>query len=229
MASNKIQLSPTLISMDWKRLQESLQESEKSGADYLHYDVGDSYFSPEFGMPLHLIEKITEQTKLPLDLHLMVEEPRRIFEKLPPPPSRVAIHYEACRNLHRDLVTLRQLGYQPGLALNPGTNLDLIEYVIEEIDYALIMTSNPGFPDQKMTPQVLRKIERLRDWSDESNRSLQIAVDGDVSLENTTKLVAAGVEFLTLPQNVLEDASKLTEAIEAGLTPNAGKPTSSSL
>jgi len=91
------------------------------------------------------------------------------------------------------------------------------------------MTSNPGFPDQKMTPQVLRKIERLRDWSDESNRSLQIAVDGDVSLENTTKLVAAGVEFLTLPQNVLEDASKLTEAIEAGLTPNAGKPTSSSL
>tara|TARA_B100001123_G_scaffold448064_1_gene607693 strand:- start:4339 stop:4986 length:648 start_codon:yes stop_codon:yes gene_type:complete len=215
--------------MDWGRLEKNLKQSEDAGADYLHYDVGDSYFSPEFGMPLHLVEKITEQTKLPLDLHLMVEEPRRIFEYLPPPPSRVAIHYEACRNLHRDLVALRQLGHRPGLALNPGTNLDLIEYVIEEIDYALIMTSNPGFPDQKMTPQVLRKIERLRDWRDQSGRTLQIAVDGDVSLDNVTELVAAGAELLTLPQNVLEDASKLTEAIEASLSPDTGNPASSSL
>jgi ribulose-phosphate 3-epimerase len=215
--------------MDWGKLGKSLEESVNAGADYLHYDVGDSYFSPEFGMPLHLVEKITSQTHLPLDLHLMVEEPRRIFEWLPSSPTRVTIHYEACRNLHRDLVALRQFGHRPGLALNPGTNLDLIEYVIEEIDYALIMTSNPGFPDQKMTPQVLRKIERLRDWRDESGRSLQIAVDGDVSLDNVTELVTAGAELLTLPQNVLEDASKLTEAIEASLTPGTGKPASSSL
>ena len=215
--------------MDWGRLEKNLKESEDAGADYLHYDVGDSYFSPEFGMPLHLVEKITSQTDLPLDFHLMVEEPRRIFEWLPSSPTRVTIHYEACRNLHRDLVALRQLGHRPGLALNPGTNLDLIEYVIEEIDYALIMTSNPGFPDQKMTPQVLRKIERLRDWRDESGRTLQIAVEGNVSLDNVTELVTAGAELLTLPQNVLEDASKLTEAIEAGLTPDAGEAASFSL
>ena len=136
-----------------------------------------------------------------------------------------------CRPTDEDdfLVSLRQLGHRPGLALNPGTNLDLIEYVIEEIDYALIMTSNPGFPDQKMTPQVLRKIERLRDWRDESGRSLQIAVDGDVSLDNATELVAAGAQLLTLPQNALEDASKLTEVIEAGLSPDSEKPAAPSL
>ena len=214
--------------MDWRRLQDSLEGCQKAGADYLHYDIGDSYFSPEFGMPLHLVEKITEQTTLQLDLHLMVEEPRRIFEWLPSSPARVAIHYEACRNLHRDLVTLRQQGHQPGLALNPGTNLDLIEYVIEEIDYALIMTSNPGFPGQKMTPQVLQKIERLRDWRNESGRSLQIAVDGDVSLENITELVSAGAEFLTLSKNVLEDASQLANAIEAGVSSDSRKSSSPS-
>lgn len=215
--------------MDWGHLAKSIEGIESAGADYLHFDVADSYFSPEFGMPLGIIEKITSQTKLPLDLHLMVEEPRRIYEWLPPTPTRVTIHYEACRNLHRDLVALRQLGHHPGLALNPGTNLDLIEYVIEEIDHALVMTNNPGFPDQRLTPPILRKIERLRDWRDESGRSLQIAVDGDVSLNNATELVAAGAELLTLPQNALEDASKLTEVIEAGLSPDSETPASPSL
>ena len=124
--------------MDWGHLAHSIAALEAAGGDYLHVDIADSYFSPEFGMPLGIIEKITSKTNLPLDLHLMVEEPRRIYEWLPSTSTRVTIHYEACRNLHRDLVALRQLGHQPGLALNPSTNLDLIEYVIEEIDHAVV-------------------------------------------------------------------------------------------
>ena len=201
MACHGIKLSPTLISMDWGHLAKSIKDVETSGADFLHFDVADSYFSPEFGMPLGVIESITSQTNLPLDLHLMVEEPRRIYEWLPSNPTRVTIHYEACRNLHRDLVALRQLGHYPGLALNPSTSLDQIEYVIEEIDHILVMTNNPGFPDQSLTPQILRKIERLRVWRDETGRSLEIAADGNISLDDIPPLVEAGVELLALPSN----------------------------
>ncbi len=215
MACHGIRLSASLISMDWGHLKENLRKVEDAGADYLHFDVADSYFSPEFGMPLGLIEKITSQSNLPLDLHLKVEEPRRIYEWLPSMPTRVTIHYEACRNLHRDLVTLRQLGHQPGLALNPGTGLDLIEYVIEEIDHVLIMTNNSGFPDQRLTPQIISKIERLSAWRNETDRSLEIAVDGNLFLEEITELVAAGTELLTISQTVLDDPSKLAEAIQS--------------
>ena len=209
--------------MDWGNLEDSIAGVESAGADYLHFDVADSYFSPEFGMPLGIVEKITAKTNLPLDLHLMVEEPRRIYEWLPSKASRVTIHYEACRNLHRDLVALRQLGHQPGLALNPGTSLDLIEYVIEEIDHVLVMASNPGFPDQRLTPQILRKIQRLRDWRNETERSLEIGADGNISLTEVAPLVEAGAELLTLPQETLEDSSKLSEAVQDGLTPRDNK------
>ena len=217
MACHGIKLSPTLLSMDWGDLSKSIEDIKANGADYLHFDVADSYFSPEFGMPLGVISKITAQTNLPLDLHLMVEEPRRIYEWLPPEPTRVTIHYEACRNLHRDLVALRQLGHQPGLALNPSTNLDLIEYVIEEIDHALIMTSNPGFPDQNLTPEVLRKIERLCAWRDETGRTLEVAVDGNIKIEEVSDLVESGTELFTLHQDVFADSSRLADLIEKGL------------
>jgi ribulose-phosphate 3-epimerase len=220
MACHGIKLSPTLISMDWGHLAKSIKDVEAVGADFLHFDVADSYFSPEFGMPLGIIESITSQTNLPLDLHLMVEEPRRIYEWLPPSPTRVTIHYEACRNLHRDLVALRQLGHSPGLALNPSTNLDLIEYVIEEIDHALVMTNNPGFLDQPLTPQILSKIERLQVWRDETDRSLEISVDGNISLEDVPSLVEAGAELLTLPQNTLDDSPRLEEMIKEALPPH---------
>ena len=219
MACHGIKLSPTLISMDWGHLAQSIERIEAAGGDYLHFDVADSYFSPEFGMPLGIIETITAKTNLPLDLHLMVEEPRRIYEWLPPAPARVTIHYEACRNLHRDLVALRQLGHHPGLALNPGTNLDLIEYVIEEIDHALVMTNNPGFPDQRLTSQILRKIERLSAWRDETERSLEIAADGNISLDEVADLVEAGVQLLTLPQHAFDDPSRLAEVIKRALPP----------
>ena len=91
------------------------------------------------------------------------------------------------------------------MALNPGTNLDLIEYVIEEIDHAVVMTNNPGFPDQRLTPQILNKIERLSTWRDETERSLEIAVDGNISLDEVSALVKAGAQLLTLPRDAFDD------------------------
>jgi ribulose-phosphate 3-epimerase len=212
--------------MNWLRMKEELQNIEALGIDYLHYDVADSYFVPEFGLPFYLIRKILENTSVASDYHLMVEEPRRIFKFIPRQPgARVSIHYEACRNLHRELVGLREMGFVPGLIINPATALEHLEYVIEEVELVTLMTVNPGFPGQKLVPQTLAKIEKLRRWRERANFKFDVIVDGNVSFSNIPAMVRHGADVLVLgtsglliPKQQLEESWKrLQEAIVEGL------------
>ena len=199
MAFQGIKLSASVICMDWLNLKTDLELIEQLQVDYLHYDICDSYFVPEFGLPFHLVKKIISNSIIKPDYHLMVEEPKRIFEVIPKHEgASVSIHYEACRNLHRELVTLRRMGFSPGVVINPATTLDHIEYVIEEVDLVTVMTVNPGFSSQKMIPQTLKKIERLRQWRDQVGYKLDIVVDGNVSFDNIPSMVAAGTDVLVL-------------------------------
>jgi ribulose-phosphate 3-epimerase len=217
--------------MDYLDMRGDLETLRHLGIDRLHYDICDSYFVPEFGLPFYLIRKLVEYSGFPSDYHLMVEEPKRIYEFIPKEESaedrpRVSVHYEACRNLHRELVALRRMGFSPGLVINPATTLSHIEYVIEEVNQVTIMTVNPGFPSQEIIPQTITKIERLRQWRDRAGYDLDVAVDGNVSFDNIPRMVAAGASALVLgtsglfvPDRPLQASyEQLKEAIDKGTT-----------
>lgn len=226
MAYQGIQLAAAVIHANWLDLRPALAALKGLGADFLHYDVADSYFVPDFGLPFPVIEQLRQAAGLRSDYHLMVTEPKRVYELIPPEEgARVSIHYEACRNLHRDLVALRRLGFAPGLVVNPATALEHIEYVIEEVEQLTIMTGNPGFASQKMVPQTLKKIEALRTWRERVAYDLDVAVAGSVTLENIAQLVAAGADVLVLGAHTLftddaaleENAQRVQAAIARGL------------
>lgn len=227
MAYRGIKLSTSAICMNWLHLMDDLVLMERFRIDYMHYDISDSYFVPEFGLPFYLVKKVIDNTAIGPDYHLMIEEPKRIFDMIPKQEgARVSIHYEACRNLHRELVTLKRMGFVPGIVINPATTLDHIEYVIEEVGLVTIMTVNPGFPSQKVIPQTLNKIERLKEWRDRVGYQLDIVVDGNVSFDNVPLMVAAGADVLVLGtsglfvngQSLEESHEQLKCAIDEGLT-----------
>lgn len=227
MAYRGIKLSTSAICMNWMHMKHDLELMEQFQIDYIHYDVCDSYFVPEFGLPFYLINKIIDNSNISSDYHLMVEEPKRIFEYIPPEKGAlVNIHYEACRNLHRELVTLRRIGFAPGVVINPASSLEHIEYVIEEVDTVAVMTVNPGFPSQKMVPQTLLKVQRLSEWRNRVGYNLDILVDGNVGVDNIPKMVAAGADILVLgtsglfikDQPLEESFEDLKRAIDEGLT-----------
>jgi ribulose-phosphate 3-epimerase len=178
------------------------------------------------------VEKLKEASPIPSEYHMMVEEPKRIFEFIPKEEGAfVSLHYEACRNLHRELVTLRRMGFRPGVVVSPATTLHHIEYVIEEVDLVVVMTVNPGFPSQKMVPQTLKKIERLREWRAKAGYEIEIMVDGNVSFENIPKMVEAGADILVLGTSGLfvkgqsrsESYAKLKAVIDEGLKLRGGE------
>src|SRR3990167_312069 len=141
-----ITLSASLMCIDWLNAGAQLKALENSKIDYLHIDVIDGNFAPDFTMGSSIINVFRENTKLPFDHHLMIEEPSRLFSAFQVKPDDIyTIHQEASRNLHRDLVNIRRMGAKVGIALSPGTPLEALEYVIEDANVILLMTVDPGY------------------------------------------------------------------------------------
>ena len=226
MAYRGIELSASVMCMNFLQVKDQLTIMEDLEIDYLHFDIMDGEFVPEFTMGPCIIKQLVENTKIPSDYHIMVNEPVRIFDQyLFDKDAFFAIHYESCRNLHRELVALSRLGFKPGLVLNPATTLEHIEYVIEEVDLITIMTVNPGYAGQKLVPQVIKKVKKLDDWRRENKQNKIISVDGNVSFEHIPAMVAAGADRLVLGTSSLFNSKGtlstnyqlLSEAIDQGL------------
>ena len=197
VVTEKPKISASIMCANWMHLEEDLRALEEGGINYIHYDVMDGFFVEDYCLGTSIINEIRKNTCVPPDYHLMVEEPARILKRFTPEEGAIlSIHYEACRNLHRDLISMRRLGFRVGLVLNPATTLHAIEYVVEEVDVITVMTVNPGFQGQKLVPQMIRKIEALRKLRSEFKLELEICVDGNVSGENIPKMVAAGADIL---------------------------------
>lgn len=199
-----IKIAASILSADLTNLQSEISEIEKGGADLIHIDVMDRHFVPNltFGAPLVAGLK----TRLPYDIHLMVENPENYIEDflkaLPngrkPNGDIITVHVEACRHLHRVIQQIKQAGFKAGIALNPATSLSAIEEIVDEVDMVLLMTVNPGFSGQKFIASVLNKVRELR----ANFPNLDIEVDGGVDAETAKLCVGAG-------SNVLVSASYL--------------------
>ena len=193
-----IKLSASLMCADWLNLKNQLKDLEDNSIDYIHYDVIDGIYAPDFTMGSSIIDTVKSATKLPSHYHLMVEEPMRIFDRFKLNSNDIfTIHQETSKNLHRDLISVKEKA-KVAVAISPATSLEHLEYIVEELDNVLILTVNPGFKSQKMIPQVVRKIDYLKNLLVKRNLKTTITVDGNVNKETIPDFIKAGSDVLVL-------------------------------
>ena len=192
-----MKISPSILSSDFGRLGEEIQAVEAGGADWIHVDVMDGHFVPNLTIGPVVVEGARRATGLPLDVHLMIEDPDRYIEAFVQAGADVlTVHIEACRHIHRTLQRIRQLGAKAGVALNPGTPLSAVEEIISELDLLLVMSVNPGFGGQAFIPASVNKVAGARALLDAAASSADIEVDGGVDASNAAVLVEAGATVL---------------------------------
>ncbi|RAK23326.1 ribulose-phosphate 3-epimerase [Anoxybacillus vitaminiphilus] len=192
-----IKIAPSILSANFAKLAEEIADVEKGGADYIHVDVMDGHFVPNITIGPLVVEAIRPITKLPLDVHLMIENPDQyipVFAKAG--ADYLSVHVEACPHLHRTIHLIKEHGVKAGVVLNPHTPVAMIEHIIADVDLVLLMTVNPGFGGQKFIHSVLPKIGRVAQMVKERGLKVEIEVDGGVN-EDTAKLcVEAGANVL---------------------------------
>ena len=188
-------IAPSILSADFARLGEEIRAVEEAGADWIHIDVMDGHFVPNITMGPLVVEAVRRSTKLPLDVHLMIENADRyIPDFIKAGADLVAVQVEACVHLNRSLQLIRECGARPGVVLNPATPLESLSWVLEDVDFIMLMSVNPGFGGQKFIPNTLVRIRQLRDMLSTRGLSPLIEIDGGVNAGTIADIAAAGVD-----------------------------------
>lgn len=214
MVGRSILIGPSVLSADFTRLGEQLQQLEAAGADFVHFDVMDGRFVPNISIGFPVLETIRAATRLPIDVHLMIVEPERYVERfIDSGADSVTVHVEACVHLHRTIQLIGELGGISGVTLNPATPLASIEEVIPVVGQVLIMSVNPGFGGQSFIPSALDRIRRVRGWLDERNPNCRLEVDGGIKASNIGRVVAAGADTIVAGSAVFAPETTIGEAI----------------
>jgi len=212
---NGIKLAPSVLAADYARLGEQVQEVAAAGADYIHVDVMDGRFVPNISVGPLVVEALRRATDLPLDVHLMVEEPERHIEAFAQAGASIlTVHPEASAHLHRLVQMIKDLGVRSGVALNPASPLALIEEMLAEVDLVLLMTVNPGWGGQAFLHSVLPKMRRLRRLLDEQGLAAELEVDGGITVETAPLVVEAGARVLVAGSAVFQSADGVAAAME---------------
>jgi ribulose-phosphate 3-epimerase len=188
-------IAPSILSADFSQLGKDILDVEKAGADWIHIDVMDGHFVPNITMGPLVVSAVKAITSLPLDVHLMIENPDRYIPDFADAGAAwISVHVEACVHLNRVVQLIRESGCKPGVVLNPSTPLSSLEWVLELVDYVLIMSVNPGFGGQSLIPNTLDKIRQLRSMIDSRGLSTLIQIDGGVNEETIASISEAGVD-----------------------------------
>ncbi|MFF2907425.1 ribulose-phosphate 3-epimerase [Paenibacillus sp. NPDC057934] len=208
-------LAPSLLSADFAALGAEVKEVQDSGADWLHVDVMDGRFVPNITLGPPIVDAVSKHTSLPLDVHLMIENPERYIGDFAKAGAAViTVHAEACVHLHRVIHQIKELGLKAGVAINPGTPASAVREVLEDVDLVLVMTVNPGFGGQAFIPSTLRKIRQIREWANEVHPDLLIEVDGGIAEATAPLVVEAGANVL-VAGNAVFGRSDRAAAIES--------------
>ena len=218
-----MKLAPSILSADFGRLAEEVRAVEAAGADLIHVDVMDGHFVPNLTIGPTVVEAVRRVTRLPLDVHLMIEEPQRyIPDFVRAGADWVSVHVEACPHLHRVVQMIREQGARAGVVLNPATPLSALDAILDAVDFVLLMSVNPGFGGQAFIPSVLPKIAALRQRLDQEGLDVALEVDGGIKADNAEAVARAGADILVAGSAVFGSPDygatlrALREAAQAG-------------
>lgn len=210
------QIAPSLLAADFTRLGDQIREAEAGGADLLHIDIMDGHFVPNLSMGPFIVEAVRRVTQLPLDVHLMIEQPERYIKAfIEAGATMIDVHVETCPHLHRTLLHIRELGARPGVALNPHTPFELIREVLPIVDRVLVMTVDPGFGGQALIQDTLHKFVELHQVSRILQHDLEIGVDGGVDVTTAPLVLQRGANVLIAGSSIFKAPGGIAAGIAA--------------
>ncbi|MBT8291229.1 MAG: ribulose-phosphate 3-epimerase [Muriicola sp.] len=215
---NHVKIAPSLLAADFGNLQRDVELVNESEAAWHHLDIMDGLFVPNISYGMPIVKTIAEHATKPLDTHLMIVDPDRYIQTFADlGVYMLTVHYEACPHLHRTIQAIKAAGMKSGVALNPHTDVSLLENVLNDLDLVLVMSVNPGFGGQSFITRTYEKIRRLRKMIEQQDASALIEVDGGVNLENAPRLIEAGADVLVAGSSVFksEDPKKTIAELAA--------------
>ncbi len=217
-------IAPSILSADFGRLADEVRAVDDAGADWIHVDVMDGHFVPNLTLGPVIVEAVRKATKLPLDVHLMIENPERYIDDFARAGAdHLTVHYEACRHLHAVLQQIKAAGVMPAVVINPATSVSLLEPILADVGLVLIMSVNPGFGGQKFIESSIARLTELRQLRDRLGLSFFIEIDGGVKVDNTRRIAAAGAEAIVSGSGIFGNAdykatiAAMRRELESGL------------
>ncbi|WP_096199317.1 ribulose-phosphate 3-epimerase [Bacillus sp. FJAT-45350] len=210
-----VKIAPSILSADFSKLGDEIKEVEQGGADYIHVDVMDGHFVPNITIGPLIVDAIRPITTLPLDVHLMIENPDLYIPQFAKAGADIiTVHVEACNHLHRTVHLIKEQGVKAGVVLNPATPVDTIQHIIDDVDMVLLMTVNPGFGGQSFIESVIPKIRAVSEMAKSKGLSIDIEIDGGVNAETARRCVEAGANVLVAGSAIYSQKDR-TAAIKA--------------
>jgi ribulose-phosphate 3-epimerase len=210
-----IKLAPSILSADFARLGEQIDEAAAAGADYIHIDVMDGHFVPNITIGAPVVTSIRRVTSLPLDVHLMIEHPERYISDFAGAGADIiTVHVEASPHLHSTIQAIKELKVKAGVSLNPPTPLSTIEEFIPRVDLVLIMSVNPGFGGQSFMPEALSRIADTRRLLEDRGLNAELEVDGGITTANAPDIVRAGADVLVAGNSVFRAPEGISQALQ---------------
>jgi ribulose-phosphate 3-epimerase len=212
-----IKIAPSILSADFARLADAIQQAEAGGADWIHVDCMDGHFVPNLTIGPPVVRALKKETRLPLDVHLMIERPEQLVPAfVDAGADYLTVHVEACTHLHRTIEQIRELGAKPGVSLNPGTPLSALDEILPYVDLVLVMSVNPGFGGQRYIPTSTQKIAVLRRTLEERHLwPIEIEVDGGVTTKTLPEVADAGASVVVAGAAVFNTEGSVAENIGA--------------